>query len=175
MIEIFTDGACSGNPGPGGYGIILSTILKGEIYSKELSQGFRRTTNNRMELLAVIVALEALRKPGNDVVITSDSRYVVDAVEKKWLDSWLKKDFKSRKNKDLWLRYLKVAATQNVTFKWVKGHHLDVKNKRCDVLAVNAYKQINLLIDGNFEDENPQGDNAGTSLHVESSNEAVKT
>lgn len=157
MIEIYTDGACSVNPGKGGYGIILSTTHKGKPYTKELSQGFEMTTNNRMELLAVIVALEALKRVGEEVIITSDSKYVIDAVQQEWLNSWLQKDFKSRKNKDLWLRYLKVAALHNITFKWIKGHSSHKQNERCDKLAVQAYKQKDLQKDGDPETEDPTG------------------
>jgi len=126
MIEIFTDGACSGNPGPGGYGIVLRS---GKHY-KELSQGFENTTNNRMELLSVIVALEALKQPKQQVIITSDSKYVVDSIEKGWLDSWIKKDFKSRKNKDLWVRYLVAKKDHDIKFVWIKGHSGHTENER---------------------------------------------
>ncbi|MDP9048969.1 MAG: ribonuclease HI [Bacteroidota bacterium] len=149
MIEIFTDGASSGNPGPGGYGAILRS---GNHY-KELSEGFRKTTNNRMELLAVIKALEALKSPNQTVVIYSDSKYVIDAIDKRWVYGWLQKGFKDKKNKDLWLRYLDVAKKHNIKFIWVRGHAGHKENERCDELAVNAYKQNNLLIDSVFEME----------------------
>jgi len=147
MIEIFTDGAASGNPGPGGYGVVLRS---GKHY-KELSQGYRKTTNNRMELLAVIKALEALKAPNQQVVICSDSKYVIDAIEKRWVYSWLQKGFKDKKNKDLWLRYLEVSKLHNIKFTWVRGHNGHPENERCDELAVQAYKQKDLLIDTVFE------------------------
>jgi len=150
MIEIFTDGASSGNPGPGGYGVILRS---GKHY-KELAEGFRKTTNNRMELLAVIKGLEAIKTPGHDVMIYSDSKYVIDAIEKKWLLGWVKKGFAGKKNKDLWLRYLDISKVHNVKFTWVRGHNGHPENERCDQLAVAAGKQKNLLIDSVFEVEN---------------------
>jgi len=153
MIEIYTDGASSGNPGPGGYGVILRS---GKHY-KELSEGFRKTTNNRMELLAVIKALEALKSPGQTVVIYSDSKYVIDAIDQKWVYSWLQKGFKDKKNKDLWLRYLDIAKQHNIKFIWVRGHAGHKENERCDELAVAAYKQPNLGIDSVFESEAAKG------------------
>ncbi len=149
LIEIFTDGASSGNPGPGGYG----AILRSGKYYKELSEGFRKTTNNRMELLAVIKALEALKNPNQTVTIYSDSKYVIDAIEKRWLQSWLAKGFKDKKNKDLWLRYLDVSKLHQINFSWVRGHNGHPENERCDELAVAASKQQNLLIDSVFEME----------------------
>lgn len=150
MIEIFTDGASSGNPGPGGYGVILRS---GQHY-KELSEGFRKTTNNRMELLAVIKGLEAIKAPKQDVVIFSDSKYVIDAIEKRWLQGWVAKGFSGKKNKDLWLRYLDISKKHNIKFTWVRGHNGHPENERCDELAVAAGKQKNLLIDSVFEVEN---------------------
>ena len=147
MIEIFTDGAASGNPGPGGYGVVLRS---GKHY-KELSQGFRKTTNNRMELLAVIKALEALKAPNQEVVICSDSKYLIDAIEKSCVYGWVQKGFKDKKNKDLWMRYLEVSKLHHIKFKWVKGHAGHPENERCDELAVQAYKQKDLLIDTVFE------------------------
>jgi ribonuclease HI len=149
MIEIFTDGASSGNPGPGGYGVILRS---GKHY-KELSEGFRKTTNNRMELLAVIKGLEAIKSLNQSVIIYSDSKYVIDAIEKRWVYGWLQKGFKDKKNKDLWLRYLEVSKLHNVKFVWVRGHSGHPENERCDVLAVAAGKQKDLLIDSVFEAE----------------------
>ena len=149
MIEIFTDGASSGNPGPGGYGVILRS---GQHY-KELSEGFRKTTNNRMELLAVIKGLEAIKAPNQQVMIFSDSKYVIDAVEKRWVNSWLQKGFKDKKNKDLWLRYLDISKVHQIKFTWVRGHAGHPENERCDELAVTASKQKNLLIDAVFEAE----------------------
>lgn len=154
MIELFTDGASSGNPGPGGYG----TILRSGPYYKELSGGFRKTTNNRMELLAVIVGLEALKKPGMEVLVYSDSKYVVDAVEKNWLFGWMQKGFAGKKNKDLWLRFLQIYKQHKVKFKWIKGHAGHPENERCDRLAVAAYQQKDkLLIDSVFEAEALKG------------------
>lgn len=147
MIEIFTDGAAKGNPGPGGFGAILR---KGDLY-KELSGGFRLTTNNRMELLAVIVALEALKKPNSQVLVTSDSKYVVDAVQKGWLQNWVKIQFKNKKNPDLWMRFLKVYKLHQVQFRWIKGHAGHLENERCDVLAVTAAQQKQLAVDAYFE------------------------
>jgi ribonuclease HI len=147
MIEIFTDGASSGNPGPGGYGVILRS---GKHY-KELSEGFRKTTNNRMELLAVIKGLEALKSLNQSVNIFSDSKYVIDAIEKRWVFGWLQKDFKGKKNKDLWLRYLEISKLHNIKFIWVRGHAGHPENERCDTLAVAASKQKDLLIDSVFE------------------------
>jgi len=149
MIELFTDGASKGNPGPGGFGVILRA---GQHY-KEISGGFRKTTNNRMELLAVIVGLEAIKKPGQTVTIYSDSKYVVDAVEKRWVFGWLQKGFAGKKNKDLWLRFLQVYKLHNVRFVWVKGHAGHPENERCDVLAVAASTSKELAIDSVFEME----------------------
>jgi len=150
MIEIFTDGASSGNPGPGGYGVVLRA---GKHY-KELSEGFRKTTNNRMELLAVIKGLEALKTPNQDVVICSDSKYVIDAIEKRWVYGWLKIGFKDKKNKDMWMRYLEISKLHKIRFVWVRGHNGHPENERCDQLAVAASKSRELLIDTVFEAEN---------------------
>jgi ribonuclease HI len=151
MINVFTDGASSGNPGPGGYGVILR---KGEHY-KEISEGFRKTTNNRMELLAVIVALESIKQPNQEVMIYSDSKYIIDAVEKKWLFGWIKKGFAGKKNKDLWMRFYQVYRKHQVKFTWVKGHAGHLENERCDALAVQASKdRANWKIDSVFEMEN---------------------
>lgn len=150
MIEIYTDGAASGNPGPGGYGVILRS---GNHY-KELSGGFRMTTNNRMELLAVIEGLQAIKQPGAQVTIYSDSKYVVDSVEKKWVFGWVKKGFKDKKNKDLWIRYLAVHKLHDIRFIWIKGHNDHPENERCDVLAVAASKdKAAQQIDIEFEAE----------------------
>ena len=148
-IIIYTDGAASGNPGPGGFGV----VLKAGVYRKELMAGFRRTTNNRMELLAVIVGLEALKQPGWQVVVYSDSRYVVDAVEKGWVFGWEKKGFKDKKNPDLWKRFLAIYRQHQVKFVWVKGHADIPENERCDQLAVQAAKKPNLQIDYYYEAE----------------------
>ena len=147
MITIYTDGAAKGNPGNGGYGVILDYRGK----RKELSQGYRMTTNNRMELLAVIAGLEAIKKKGWEVEVVSDSNYVVDAVEKKWLQGWVAKDFKGKKNSDLWKRYLLVAKGQKIRFKWIKGHAGHLENERCDQLAVAAAESDQFLIDHEFE------------------------
>lgn len=148
MIVLYTDGAAKGNPGPGGYGAILQYGER----EKELSEGFRMTTNNRMELLAVIAGLEAIKKPGWRVKVVSDSKYVVDAVSKKWLDGWVKKGFKGKKNRDLWERYLKAAKSHEVIFQWVKGHAGHPENERCDQLAVKAAESPHLKVDKAFED-----------------------
>lgn len=152
LIEIFTDGAAQGNPGRGGYGI----VMRYGKHVKEFSQGYRHTTNNRMELLAVIVALENLTKPGLEVLVTTDSRYVVDAVEKKWVFGWEKKGYKKKKNPDLWRRFLKVYRQHKVSFKWVKGHNLHTENERCDYLAVVAAEGPGKLIDKYYEDGEKQ-------------------
>lgn len=145
-IYIYTDGACSGNPGPGGYGV----ILKYGNYVKELSEGFSRTTNNRMELLAVIKGLEALKFPGSNVVVVSDSKYVVEAIKQGWLFNWEKKGWKKVKNADLWQRFLMVYRKHHVTFQWIKGHAGHFENERCDELAVQASQQSHLKIDSGF-------------------------
>lgn len=149
MIEIFTDGASSGNPGPGGYGVILRS---GKHY-KELSEGYRKTTNNRMELMAVICGLESIKQAGQEIMIYSDSKYIIDSVEKKWVFNWLKTGFKDKKNKDLWLRFLNVYKLHQVRFTWVKGHNGHPENERCDELAVAAAQKKELLIDTVFEKE----------------------
>ena len=146
-VAIYTDGAAKGNPGKGGYGIVL---LSGKL-RKELSNGFRLTTNNRMELLAVIVSLEALKKKPESVIIYSDSKYVVDAVEKKWVFGWEKTNFNKKKNPDLWIRFLKIYRQHNVAFKWVKGHSDNAENNRCDFLAVEASEGTSLEADVWYE------------------------
>jgi len=147
MIQIFTDGAAQGNPGPGGYG----TILRFGKHEKELSDGFRLTTNNRMELLAVIVGLESIKKKGIPVTIISDSKYVVEAVEKGWLWTWEKNNFKKKANPDLWKRYIPLHRTFTPKFKWIKGHAGHIENERCDQLAVEAAQGPNLKIDEEYE------------------------
>lgn len=147
-VDLYTDGSSRGNPGPGGYGVILSC---GPHY-KELSAGYRLTTNNRMELLAVIVGLEALRKPGTEVTVYSDSKYVVEAVEKGWLETWVRLGFKNKKNPDLWLRYREVAARHRVRFVWLKGHVGHPQNEKCDRLAVAAALGDKLLEDTGYSD-----------------------
>lgn len=150
MITIYTDGAAKGNPGPGGYGV----VLKFQGHRKELSRGFKLTTNNRMELLAVITGLEAIKKDGWDVLIYSDSKYVVDAVEKGWLWQWEKKGFKKKKNIDLWKRFIPLFKKHKVKFKWLKGHAGNPENERCDYLAVKSAEQSNLLDDLGYLSEN---------------------
>lgn len=149
QIEIFTDGGSSGNPGPGGYG----AILRSGQYYKELSGGYRKTTNNRMELMAVIKALEALKKAGQHITIYSDSKYVIDAIEKRWLQGWIAKGFAGKKNQDLWMRYVELSRMHHIKLVWVKGHAGHPENERCDRLAVAAYAQKDLLIDAVFETE----------------------
>ena len=147
MIRIYTDGAAQGNPGPGGYG----TIMKYGAAEKELTQGFRLTTNNRMELLAVIAGLEAIKKEGIPVTIYSDSKYVVDSVEKGWLWGWEKKNFKDKANVDLWKRYIPLHKKLKPKFIWIKGHAGHPENERCDQLAVASALGFNLLIDREYE------------------------
>ena len=147
IIEIYTDGACSGNPGPGGFGIVMK--YKGQ--RKELAYGFRKTTNNRMELIAVIVALESLKKEGLHVVLYSDSKYVVDAINLGWVHGWVKKNFKDKANPDLWKRFLEINKKHQVNYIWVKGHASNPENNRCDELAVAASKSNNLLVDEGYE------------------------
>jgi len=147
-VTIYTDGSCSGNPGPGGWAAVL--ICEGK--HKELSAGFKRTTNNRMELLAVICALEAL-KERCDVTVTSDSKYVVDAMTKGWVEKWRKKNWTKKdglKNPDLWERLYGVTQTQDVTWEWVKGHAGNRWNERCDVLAVAAGQGDDLPADTGY-------------------------
>jgi len=144
---MYTDGSSRGNPGPGGFGTVL---ISGQ-YRKEISGGYRMTTNNRMELMAVIVGLEALKKANTEITIYSDSKYVVDSVEKGWLWGWVKKGFKEKKNADLWKRFIPVYKLQKVTFKWVKGHAGVPENERCDQLAVEAAESPNLPADIEYE------------------------
>ena len=145
-ITIYTDGAASGNPGQGGYGVVL---ISGK-HRKELSAGYKYTTNNRMELLAVIMGLEALKSDNCEVNIYTDSKYVADAIEKGWLRDWVKKGFKKKKNVDLWKRYLRAAEKHSVKFHWVKGHAGNPENERCDKLAVTASQGSNLLVDEGY-------------------------
>lgn len=155
QIIIYTDGAARGNPGPGGYGAVLKYNEK----RKELSQGYRLTTNNRMELLAVIVALETLKIPNSIVTIYTDSKYVADAVEKGWVFQWEAKNFKKKKNPDLWKRFLLIYPKHKIKFIWIKGHANVPENERCDELAVSASESNNLLVDEVYESEmnNDQG------------------
>ena len=146
-IIIYTDGSAKGNPGNGGYGIVM---MSGS-YRKELKQGFKLTTNNRMELLAVIIALESVKKENSEITIYSDSKYVIDSVEKKWVFGWEKKKFNKKKNPDLWIRFLKIYRMQKVSFIWVKGHANNKENERCDFLAVQAADGQSLLTDQWYE------------------------
>ncbi len=150
-VHIYTDGAAKGNPGPGGYGVVMELV--GTAFKKEFYEGFRHTTNNRMELLAVIVGLEKLKKPNMKVLVISDSKYVVDSVEKKWVLGWEKKGFVDRKNSDLWKRFLIIYRKHQVDFKWIKGHNNHPQNERCDELAVFASSQKILSIDNFYEQE----------------------
>jgi len=145
-ITMYTDGGASGNPGPGGYGTVL---ISGK-FRKDLSQGYQLTTNNRMELLAVIVGLEALKADKCQVTIYSDSKYVVDAVTKGWVFDWQKKGFKKKKNADLWQRFLTIYPKHQVRFQWVKGHANIPGNEIADRLAVEAYQKPNLLVDTGY-------------------------
>ena len=143
QITMYTDGSALGNPGPGGYGVVL---MSGP-HRKEISAGYRLTTNNRMELLAVIVGLEALKADGNDVTIYSDSKYVVDSVSKGWLFDWERKNFKDRKNDDLWRRFLAIYRRHRVRFIWIKGHAENPENELCDRLANGCAHGANLMED----------------------------
>ena len=150
-IIIYTDGSSRGNPGPGGYGIVMQK--HGTNYIKEFSEGYRKTTNNRMELLAVIVALEKLKKLNQKVHIYTDSKYVSESVEKKWVYNWEKKGFKNKKNADLWIGFLKIFRKHDVRFFWIKGHNNNPTNERCDELAYNASLKQKLLIDIEYESQ----------------------
>ena len=147
-IILYTDGASRGNPGPGGYGAILMYGDK----RKELSQGYRLTTNNRMELMAVIAGLEALKKTGLKITVYTDSQYIVKALNEGWLNKWLATNFaKGKKNKDLWVRFYNLYKQHQIKFVWVKGHAENVFNNRCDELATTAADGKNLLVDEGYE------------------------
>ena len=148
-IIIYTDGSAKGNPGRGGYGVVM---LSGK-HRKEISKGFLLTTNNRMELLAVIVGIENVKKLNSEIVVYSDSKYVVNAVEKGWLFDWQKKNFKGKKNPDLWIRFLSVYKKHSIRFLWVKGHNNNVENERCDRLAVSAAEGADLVSDVWYENQ----------------------
>jgi ribonuclease HI len=152
-ITLYTDGAARGNPGPGGYGVVL---ISGS-HRLEKSEGYKLTTNNRMELMAVIAGLEALKIPGSNVNVYTDSKYVADAVGKGWVFQWESKSFKKKKNPDLWLRFLKIYRKHNVKLIWIKGHASDPENEKCDQLAVEASKNSNLLDDTGYK---PYEDNS---------------
>ena len=153
MIKLYTDGAAQGNPGPGGYG----AILKFGGHAKELSQGYRLTTNNRMELMAVIAGLEAIKKLGISVTVYSDSKYVVEAVKQGWLWGWEKKDFKKKANADLWKRYIPLHRKYKPEFVWIKGHAGHPENERCDQLAVSAAEGYDLEVDVWYEENRDRG------------------
>ncbi len=146
LLQIYTDGAARGNPGRGGYGVVL--LWGGK--RKELSQGYKHTTNNRMELMAVIAALRALTREGLEATVYSDSSYVVNAVEKRWLDGWLRTGFKGKKNADLWRQYNELAQRHQIRFQWVKGHASNLLNNRCDALATEAADNGPWLVDEGF-------------------------
>ena len=148
-IIIYTDGSAKGNPGRGGYGVVM---LSGK-HRKEISKGFLLTTNNRMELLAVIVGIENVKKLNSEIVVYSDSKYVVNAIEKGWLFDWQKKNFKGKKNPDLWIRFLSVYKKNSIRFLWVKGHNNNVENERCDRLAVSAAEGADLVSDVWYENQ----------------------
>ncbi|NOT74332.1 MAG: ribonuclease HI [Cyclobacteriaceae bacterium] len=148
MIKLFTDGAAQGNPGPGGYG----AILRFNGHEKELSNGYRLTTNNRMELMAVIAGLESIKKLGIPVTVYSDSKYVVEAVKQGWLWGWEKKNFKDKANSDLWKRYIPLHKKFHPEFVWIKGHAGHAENERCDQLAVSAAQGFDLETDVWYEE-----------------------
>ena len=148
-VIIYTDGSSRGNPGPGGYGIIMEDCKSG--FVKEYSKGFRYTTNNRMELLAVIDALKMLKKNKLKVLIYTDSKYVVDSVEKKWVFKWKTTNFKNKKNVDLWLDFLKLFDKNSIKFNWIKGHNNHPQNEKCDKLAFDASKSKNSSLDLEYE------------------------
>lgn len=151
MIRLYTDGAAQGNPGPGGYG----AILRFEGHEKELSQGYRLTTNNRMELMAVIAGLSAIKKLGIPVTIYSDSKYVVEAVKQGWIWGWEKTDFKKKANPDLWKRYIVLHKKFKPEFVWIRGHNGHPENERCDQLAVSAAQGYDLEVDAGYEESKP--------------------
>ncbi len=153
-VTIYTDGAASGNPGPGGYGVVL---ISGK-HRREISQGYKLTTNNRMELMAVIVGLEALKNNGSEVTVYTDSRYVADAVEKGWLFQWESKMFKKKKNPDLWVRFLKVYRNHKVRFVWIKGHSDNKENELCDRMAVEASLRPSLLDDSGYQGDTEENE-----------------
>jgi ribonuclease HI len=149
-VTMYTDGSSRGNPGPGGYGVIL---MSGK-HSRELSKGYQLTTNNRMELMAVIAGLEALKKTGLKITVYTDSQYLVKAIEEKWLDKWIKTNFKGgKKNSDLWIRYHRLSRQHHIRFKWVRGHADNPLNNRCDELATAAADGRHLLLDKGYEDD----------------------
>lgn len=154
-IEIFTDGACSGNPGKGGWGVLMRVSEKN--YQKTFSEGYRMTTNNRMELLAVIEALEKLKNPEQEVHVFTDSKYVADAINQNWIYGWIKKGFKNVKNPDLWQRFIPLYKKHKIEFHWIKGHNGHPENEKCDELAVQASQSVHLKIDTFFEAQKNDG------------------
>lgn len=150
-IEIYTDGACSGNPGRGGYGIIM--MVRDKNYEKQFSEGYRRTTNNRMELLAVITALEQLKSADHEVCIYTDSKYVADAINQNWIYGWIKKGFKDVKNPDLWQRFIPLYRRYSPKLIWIKGHAGHPENEKADRLAVAASQKPDLQVDIFFEEQ----------------------
>ncbi|HNW00184.1 MAG TPA: ribonuclease HI [Chitinophagales bacterium] len=153
MVQMYTDGSAKGNPGPGGFG----TILRYGRHEKELSGGFRRTTNNRMELMAVIAGLEAMTKEGLDITIYTDSKYVCEAIEKRWIYGWMQKSFAGKKNADLWMRLMRSYARHKVKFIWIKGHAGHPENERCDALAQATADLPNLPPDTGYENQQQSG------------------
>ena len=151
QVHIYTDGAAKGNPGNGGYGVVMELV--GTLLKKEFYEGFRHTTNNRMELLAVIVGLEKLKNENMTVLVVSDSKYVIDSVVKGWVFGWEKKGFAGKKNPDLWKRFLIIYRKHKVDFKWIKGHNNHPQNERCDQLAVFASGLEQLSVDAFYEKE----------------------
>ena len=151
QVHIYTDGAAKGNPGAGGYGVVMEWV--GKDYRKEFYEGFRLTTNNRMELMAVIVGLEKLRNEGTRALVVSDSKYVVDSIVKGWVFGWEKKGLEKKKNPDLWQRFLKIYRKHKVDFHWIKGHNNHPQNERCDQLAVMASALPKLSVDAFYEKE----------------------
>jgi len=151
-VNVYTDGSARGNPGRGGYGVVM---ISGQ-HRKEMSAGFRHTTNNRMELLAVIVAIESMKLPNLHITVYTDSKYVCEAVEKKWVFAWAQKGFIGKKNPDLWRRLLALYPKHQIQFKWIKGHAGHALNERCDQLATEAADGGNLQVDTWYENENKE-------------------
>ncbi|AEU09515.1 MULTISPECIES: ribonuclease HI [Blattabacterium] len=151
-IHIYTDGSSKGNPGPGGYAIFIE--IAGTSYWKIISEGFRYTTNNRMELLAIIVGLEKITKKKQNIIIFTDSKYIINSIQKNWIFKWKKNNFKKKKNVDLWIRFLNLFHKHFIIFQWVKGHYLHYINDYCDRLSVEASKSKKLKIDHVYEKEN---------------------
>ncbi|AER40543.1 MAG: ribonuclease HI [Flavobacteriales bacterium] len=151
-IHIYTDGSSKGNPGPGGYAIFIEIV--GTSHREVISEGFRYTTNNRMELLAVIVGLEQIIKKKQNIIVFTDSKYIVNAIQKNWIYQWKKNNFRKKKNVDLWIRFLDIFNQHFIVFQWIKGHHFHCINNYCDQLSVAASKGKNLQIDYVYEKQN---------------------